>query len=174
LNSVLKNHFDRLEEERVTLLTTLATLPEKTLSSSPAPGKWSVNQILIHLFTSEQLTLAYLKKKSLGIDRLKNSGMSEWMRITVLKWSQRIPVLKYRAPKYIVANTPEAVPIEELYRRWTSLRMEFRQFLDAIKDEDVHKLIYKHPIAGRFDVVQCLMFMREHYHHHLPQIKRLL
>jgi hypothetical protein len=174
LNSILKIHFERLEGERISLLTTLATVSEKTLSSSPASGKWSVNQILIHLLTSEKLTLAYLRKKSLGIDQLKNSGPWEWIRINILKWSQRLPVLKYKAPKYVLSNTPDALPLEELERRWTSVRMELRQFLDTVKDSDVRKLIYKHPVAGRFDVVQCLMFMREHYHHHLPQIKRLL
>ena len=174
MNSIIKFHFDRLEKERKSLLTTLTTIPEKTLSSSPAEGKWSVNQILIHLVTSEQLTLAYLKKKSLGIDHLKNSGPWEWIRINILKWSQRLPALKYKAPKYVVANTPEAVPLAELERRWNSVRMELSQFLDKVQDRDVRKLIYKHPVAGRFDVVQCLMFMREHYHHHLPQIKRLL
>ena len=174
LNSVLKIHFDKLEEERLNLLTTLGSFPPTTLSSSPGATKWSINQILIHLLTSEQLTLTYLKKKSLGVDQLKNSGISEWARMVVLKWSQRIPVLKYHAPKYVVANTPEPVPLQELERRWNLVRMEFKQFLESIKDEDIRKLIYKHPVAGRFDIVQCLVFMREHYHHHLPQIKRLL
>ncbi|HEY5919711.1 MAG TPA: hypothetical protein VIU13_19965, partial [Chryseolinea sp.] len=64
--------------------------------------------------------------------------------------------------------------LEELERRWTLIRMELRQFLDTIEATNMRKLIYKHPVAGRFNVIQCLMFMREHYHHHLPQIKRLL
>lgn len=174
MNSVLKIHFDRLEQERITLLTTLATFPESTLSSTPAEGKWSIDQILIHLLTSEQLTLAYLKKKSLGIDQLGNSGLSASIRMHILKWSQRLPLLKYRAPRYVVANTPQAVPLRELEQRWQKVRMELGQFLETIKDSDAHKLIYKHPVAGRFDAVQCLMFMREHYLHHLPQIKRLL
>ena len=92
----------------------------------------------------------------------------------ILKWSQRLPFLKYNAPKHVVANTPEALPLEELERRWNTERLELSAFLGTVKDKDLRKLIYKHPVAGRFDVVQCLVFMREHYHHHLPQIKRLL
>lgn len=174
MNSILRNHFTRLEEDRVSLLASLAVVPEKKLSASPAQGKWSINQILIHLLTSEQLTLAYLKKKSLGVDNLKNSGAWESLRMQILKWSQRLPFLKYNAPKHVVANTPEAVPLEELERRWTLTRMELRQFLDTVEESNVRKLIYKHPVAGRFDIIQCLMFMGEHYRHHLPQIKRLL
>jgi hypothetical protein len=174
LNPILKNRFAQLEEDRVNLLASLAPVPDKTLSSSPTVGKWSINQILIHLLTSEQLTLAYLKKKSLGIDGLKNSGAWEWIKMQILKWSQRLPFLKYNAPKHLKANTPEAVSLEELGRRWSVLRIELHNFLDTIEESNLRKLIYKHPVAGRFDVIQCLMFMREHYHHHLPQIKRLL
>jgi hypothetical protein len=152
----------------------LAGVSDKKLSASPAKGKWSINQILIHLLTSEQLTLAYVKKKSLGVDGLKNSGAWELLRMEILKWSQRLPFLKYNAPIYVVANTPEAVSFQELERRWTLTRMELHQFLDTIEESNMRKLIYKHPVAGRFDIIQCLMFMSEHYHHHLPQIKRLL
>ena len=174
MNSILENHFTQLEEDRISLLASLAVVPEKTLSLSPAKGKWSINQILTHLLTSEQLTLAYLKKKSLGVDSLKNSGAWELLRMEILKWSQRLPFLKYNAPKHVVANTPEALPLGELERRWNSIRLELQAFLGTVKDKDLRKLIYKHPVAGRFDIVQCLIFMREHCRHHLPQIKRLL
>ena len=83
-------------------------------------------------------------------------------------------MLKYNAPKHLLANTPEALPLDELSRRWSVSRMELSHFLESVKDKDLHKLIYKHPVAGRFDVIQCMTFMREHYLHHLPQIKRLL
>jgi hypothetical protein len=174
LNSIVKIHFDQLEKDRVSLLLSLAEVSYETLSASPTKDRWSINQILIHLLTSEQLTLAYLRKKSLGVKTLKNSGGWEWLKMQLLKWSQRLPFLKYNAPKHLVAHTPETVPLEELDRRWTLHRIELRNFLDTIEETDLHKLIYKHPVAGRFDVIQCLMFMREHYHHHLPQIKRLL
>ena len=49
-----------------------------------------------------------MKKKALGIDQLKNSGLSESLRLEVLKISQRIPALKFKAPKIVVSNTPPA------------------------------------------------------------------
>jgi len=174
VNNRLSVLYAQLEDDRIKLMVELSNSPDDKLSLKPTKDKWSISEILTHLVTSEQLTLTYLRKKSLGIDRLKNSGLSEWIRITVLQWSQRIPALKYRAPKHVIANTPDPLPIEELDRRWNSVRMEFKQFLGTINDKDVGKLIYKHPVAGRFDVIQCLMFMKEHFHHHLPQIKRLL
>lgn len=151
----------------------LSKVSKDTLCLKPATNKWSVNEILTHLLTSEQLTLAYLRKKSLGVSGLKNSGLSERVRWIILKVSQRVP-LRYTAPKHVVANTPKALPLEDLNARWTETRRELGEFLNTVADENIKKLIYKHPVAGRFDVVQCLMFMREHCNHHLPQIKRLL
>jgi hypothetical protein len=99
--------------------------------------------------------------------------VGERIRYALLKISQRLP-LKYKAPESVVSNTPEAMPFAELHASWDSTRHELAQFLDSITDSNVNKLIYKHPVAGRFDIIHCLMFMREHYLHHLPQIKRLL
>jgi hypothetical protein len=143
------------------------------LNRKPANNKWSINEILAHLVTSEQLTLRYLKKKSLGADQLTNSGLVEKVKWIILKISQRLPI-KYKAPKHVVSNTPAVLPLGELTRIWMDTREELREFLGTIREENLYKLVYKHPIAGRFDVVQCLMFMREHYYHHLPQIRRLL
>jgi hypothetical protein len=115
-----------------------------------------------------------MKKKSLGIDRLNNAGLWELFKLRGLQLSQRLPLLKYRAPRHLVENTPDTLPLEELTVQWNFSRNELKHFLDALQEKDIHKLIYKHPVAGRFDVVQCLIFMREHFHHHLPQIKRLV
>lgn len=174
MNINLQYWFDQLEDDRIKLLNKLSKLPVEKLDNKPDSGHWSINQILIHLLTSEQLTLTYLKKKSLGIDQLANAGPIESVKMTLLKISQRLPMIKYKAPNVLVENTPNVVPLPELMDRWNLSRLDLKNFLEAIEDKNLHKLIYKHPIAGRFDVVQCLTFLREHLRHHLPQIKRLL
>ncbi|MBA4055356.1 MAG: hypothetical protein C0490_11640 [Marivirga sp.] len=166
--------YGHLEHERNELLNRLAILPPERLNHKTAATKWSISQILMHLMTSEQLTLGYLKKKSLGLDQLANSGAIESLKMVILQISQRLPLLKYKAPKYLVTNTPDAIALQDLKTRWESSRTELKIFLENIQDKDLHKLIYKHPVAGRFDVVQCLTFLNEHFLHHLPQIKRLI
>ena len=166
--------YEHLEHERNELLNRLAKLPAERLNHKIVATKWSINQILMHLLTSEQLTLDYLKKKSQGLDQLVNSGPIESLKMVILQISQRLPLLTYNAPKFLVASTPETIPLQDLKIRWDSSRTELKIFLENIQDEDLHKLIYKHPVAGRFDVVQCVTFLKEHFHHHLPQIKRLM
>ncbi|HEX6890180.1 MAG TPA: DinB family protein [Chryseolinea sp.] len=173
MNSKLKVLYKQLEDDRNSLMAELSKASSDRLFQKPSKEKWSVSEILTHLVVSEQLTVRYLKKKSLGVDQLKNSGIGERIRYAVLKISQRLP-LKYKAPESVVSNTPAAMSLPDLDTNWRGTRHDLEQFLDSITDNNVNKLIYKHPVAGRFDIVHCLMFMREHYLHHLPQIKRLL
>jgi len=173
MNHQLLIHFGQCEAERVKLMRELSAYPESMLDHKPSPERWSVNQILIHLLTSEQLTLAYLKKKSLGVDQVKDAGPRESLKIFLLILSQRLP-MKFKAPAVVLAHTPATVPLESLAAQWEILRREMQDFLETIRDEHLKRLIYKHPVAGRLDVIQCLTFMREHFLHHLRQIKLLL
>ena len=173
MNTRLQYQFDQLERDRIGLLEKLTGYPENILNQKPGLEKWSVNQILIHLLTSERLTLLYLKKKSRGIDALKDSGLLTDLRLYLLKISQRLP-LRFKAPKFLKQSTPDPVSLTELITQWNQSRVELQNFLESIADEHVRKLIYKHPVAGRFNIYQCLAFLREHFHHHLPQIDRVL
>ncbi|MBL0741722.1 DinB family protein [Chryseolinea lacunae] len=168
----LQKQFDRLQHEQQMLLQKLTSLPDAKLNAS-RDGKWSVNYIVNHLITAEQLSLAYMKKKSLGVATLKNSGALEDLKMVMLKVSQRLP-FKYNAPRYLVQNTPATTSLPELAERWATARAELKNFLEPIDEKNLRKLIYKHPVAGMLDVLQSLEFMREHFDHHLPQIKRLL
>jgi hypothetical protein len=173
MHPLLLKRFNMLEADRQKLLLTLTAIPpEATLSQAPA-GKWSVNQILTHLITSERLSLLYMRKKSLGVQNLSNSGIREALKLVVLKVSQRLP-LKYKAPGILVEHTPEVLPLPQAVEQWNTVRNDLRKFLDGIKDQHIRKMIYKHPVVGMLDVMQAMAFFHEHIHHHWPQVKNLL
>jgi uncharacterized damage-inducible protein DinB len=173
----MNNHFvqivDELEHQRTALIGRVRQLSPEQFNHSPAPGKWSINQILVHIIEAEQLSIAYMKKKKLGIDGLQNSGIAETLRLWLLIISQRIPV-KYKAPKVVVENTKNASSVEEVDTRWQAVREELFSMLEGIEEKNIRKVIYKHPLAGRLNTRQALVFFREHIIHHMPQIKRLL
>ncbi len=173
MNKLFTPVFHELEKQREEILQSVSHLSDEAFGRAPQPGKWSVAQILTHILTSEKLSLAYMKKKIQGIDQLKDSGVMESLRLWLLIVSQRIPV-KYKAPKVVVENTPETLSLNQLTEEWTNLRKELATFLSAIDDKYARRVIYKHPMAGRFDVRQTLIFFREHIHHHRPQIERIL
>ena len=166
----LQFYFDEIESSRSDLLDEVSMLSETDFAKQGVNGKWSVAQILTHLLTAERLSLNYMKKKSLGVDKLSNSGAYESFKIAALKISQRIP-LKYKAPRVLVEHTPPALSRDEAVSQWNVLREELRSFLEAIDVLNVRKKIYKHAIAGRLDVMQAMQFFQEHIRHHYPQIR---
>lgn len=173
MNKTLEKLFQRLEEQRNTLLQNLQTHSPQQLAAKPSSDKWSALEILTHLYTSERLSFGYIKKKSQGIQHLKNAGLQQAFLVPILKISQRLP-FKFKAPNVVKENTPEALPLDILISQWNLMRIELKSHLENIPDKHVHKLVYKHPIAGRLSLPQALQFFAEHINHHKPQIKRTL
>lgn len=174
MNAKFQHALQTLEQQRMHIIDQVKNLSPEAYAQQPAPGKWSIAQILTHILTSERMTVGYMKKKSQGIDQLKDSGIVQSILLTLLKVSQRIPNIKYRAPRVIVANTPESLSFAELSKHWEAVRNELENFLESIEEKNARKLVFKHPFAGRLDARQAVIFMHEHLHHHWPQIKRLL
>jgi hypothetical protein len=172
LNIRLKRQFELLEKDTQDLLNKMNTLPDVKWNSSSDIGRWSIGQIFTHLLATEIISLNYMKKKSLGIENLENSGWIESIKILLLKVSQRLP-LKYKAPAHITSNTPHALPLNELNEQWQIAREDLKKFLEEIDERNIKKKIYKHPVVGYLDVVQAIIFTRAHFRHHLPQIKKI-
>lgn len=173
VNKKFKEIYDALQEQREGIFNKVKDISPEKFNNIPVPGKWSISQILTHILTSERVSLSYMKKKSLGIDQVKNSGIVESIRLWLLIVSQRIPI-KYKAPKVLVQNTPEALPLNELIQQWNIVRQDLISFLEAMNEKNTKKVIYKHPLAGRLDAYQAMVFFREHIIHHTPQIDRIL
>lgn len=171
MNLKLQHQFNRLESTRAEIIALLANIAEPSFHKSEN-GKWSIAEILMHIITSERLAVLYMRKKSLGVDTLKDSGLIEPLKVLVLQVSQRLP-LKYKVPTSIGEKTPIAPPKDELLKIWEDERAKLKQFLSGIEDKHVRKLIFKHPIAGMLNAVQGVIFLREHLVHHKPQIVRL-
>lgn len=167
-------YYNCLENDRQKLLHELSVVPGLRFNSNPTPGKWSISQILTHIITSERLTLLYMRRKSLGIDQLDNSGWIESFKMLFLKVSQRLPFLKFKAPDVVVKHTPEALSYAEVVSQWDTVREQLKKFLEGIDEKNVHKKIYKHPVAGRLDASHAIRFCGEHIRHHLPQIRKLM
>lgn len=173
MNSELQKTFLAAERVRNEIIALMASVPPDQLSLTPFPGKWSALQILTHLYISEKLSFSYIKKKSLGIETLANAGLKQTLLMPVLKISQRLP-FRFKAPRVVVENTPEAIPLDQLISQWNLLRIELRSHLDHLSDAHVHRLVYKHPIAGRLSLPQAIQFFAEHITHHKPQIIKAL
>jgi len=172
MNSQLENLYDKIEEQRKSLLLSLSTLSQGKLNER-LRGKWSINQIIAHLITAENLSIRYLNKKILGINEAKDSGLLEELKMLLLIVSQRLP-LKFKAPKVVVDHTSKETDLNKLVGEWDKTREELKNLLDRMEDHHLKRKIYRHVAVGMLNIQHTLIFMKEHVGHHLPQIKYLL
>jgi hypothetical protein len=135
-------------------------------------GEWSKAQVLEHLLASEGGTLGYIEKKSSGgWDQLEETGAEQETNgaaiVNRLNSNER-----YKAPEVLPQPTNE-ISMEELLKRWTSLRERWNVLLSAIASNHNRKLVFRQPAAGMLNILQTLAFMNAHLRHHFMQIERI-
>lgn len=172
MNKILERQLTALEVQRNELFTSLRSLPTEKMNSH-SEGRWSINQIIAHLIAAEKLSVAYLQKKILAMNEVKNSGIYEEVKMIGLIISQRLP-FKFKAPRVVVENTTQTTDIALLEKEWSATREDLRQLLEKVADDQINRMIYKHVRAGQLNIQHALIFFREHIIHHHPQIKRLM
>lgn len=166
--------FDEIESQRKSILDSLRHLTTDQLNKAPVPGKWSVSQILSHLVTAERMSVMYMQKKIQGVELAVDTGFWEEIKINLLKISQRLPGLKFKAPQRVVDNTTFYNNLLTIINEWDQVRGELKLLLEKIPDQYVNRSVYRHPFAGYLNIRQALIFFREHIIHHTPQIKKLI
>jgi uncharacterized damage-inducible protein DinB len=173
LNNALLHLFDSLETQRKDVLGLITNLSHEQLNAHPV-GKWSIAQVVSHIISSERLSVMYLNKKILGIKEAPETGLKEELVMIALVVSQRLPFLKFKAPKVVAENTTQYQTAEQMNEAWEKIRTDLKEVLKRFQDDQLKRKVYKHPIAGMLNIQQTLRFFGEHLTHHTPQIKKLL
>ncbi len=174
MDAALQKLVDRIETQRSSILNQFRTLTAEQFNRVPAPGKWSAAEVLSHVIAAERISLAYIQKKIQGVDQAEISGTWEELKIMLLKLSQRLPGLKFKAPKRVVENTAFYRDFASIESEWGKVRKELSGLLNQFPQHNIKRLIYKHPIAGYLNIRHALIFFHEHVYHHYPQLKKLL
>ena len=168
----VRRRFERLESSRRALLDSLAGLDDEALRRPPAPGAWSIVQVLGHLTLAEEATLAYLRKKTQAApSTIPPAGIASWLRMIAVAAMLRAPVRR-KAPA-LTANPPAERGLAEARAHWDRVRADWTVFLDAFPAELAGRAVFRHPFAGRMSLAHTLGFMEEHLRHHARQVDRL-
>ncbi len=174
MHTSLQNLFDEIEIQRKKMLDSVKTFSQEELNKVLHPGNWSAAQILSHLITAEQLSLRYMQKKIQGIKEAPDSGLWEEVKINLLKISQRLPGLKFKAPQNVMEHMAQYQELTTITTEWEKVRGELKSLFEKIPDDQINRKIYRHVLAGYLNAKHSLIFFREHLTHHTPQIKKLL
>lgn len=166
----LLDRFSLLERQRNEILEGMASADPALLTKQPAPGAWSVAQVVLHLAIADEGMLAYMTKK-IEVGGHAPVGATAPFRLALLNVALALPV-KYKAPR-VVATVPECT-MAEAKQRWDAIRERMHRTFETIPEKLIGHGLFKHPSAGKFDLVQGLRFIGMHVHHHRAQIDRTL
>ena len=88
-----------------------------------------------------------------------------------------MPKPRPRTPNKMPQNLPEPsneLSYDELKVQFDKNRASLKELIETFPQEALDKMIFKHPLAGRFSLLQTIAFLDSHYSHHEKQIDRIL
>lgn len=162
--------FRKLEDTRHDLIKKLEACDDQVRAYKPVPDTWSVTQIFYHLNLSESQSIGYVRKKMLGGDQLKQTGLAAEVRYTALKLTLQSNY-KFKAPA-ILGDVPENLNYHEVLANWNETRRQLQSLLETMPDHLLNRELYRHPRAGRLNLSQMIAFFQDHFDHHARQVKR--
>lgn len=156
------------------LLAELEPLPDETLNRRPPGGGWSAIQTMHHLILTEELSLAYVRKKLSFNPELNPVGLAARWRGFLL-WAYLSAPLKFKAPQNVGDDKlPAYSSFADTRARWQKIRADWSDFFEKMPAELVGKAIYRHPRVGRLGWPQMLAFFEVHLARHTKQVRRAL
>ncbi len=168
MHAKLESRFNRLNAKLNSLLKAMDGCSDERLLKAPE-GKWNSLQILHHLLSSEQKSSNYIHKKMQGIQESPKTGMSAAFRSWALRFALGSRIKKYKAPA-ILGEMPENLDYTSTKENYLHVRKELAELLKDLSEDQLGLALFKHPIAGRMNVLQALGFMEAHMDRHGEQI----
>lgn len=170
----LRQLFQKLEAQKTELMTLVRQLPPELYNKQPNEFTWSVAQAVNHIYLSETLSMAYLRKKLSFPDQVPPYSPRSILAVWVLRLYLHAP-LKRKSPKAInMWGQQTILSASDLDTAWTDLRTKMNIFFEENITPFPNHLVYRHPFVGRLTFNQTLIFFILHLKHHFKQIRRIL
>lgn len=154
------------------LLAKISTISDEKFNELPSNGGWSLGQTYYHVYFSEYGTIKTIQKNLRENKVMNDTKIGDVFRNIFLVIMLKLPI-KFKAPK-VVSKVPDTISKKEIEEMFAKNSEEFKSILNDLPNDLENKQIFKHPIAGLFNINQCMNFVREHYMHHERQIDALL
>ncbi|NWJ40629.1 MAG: DinB family protein [Geothrix sp.] len=156
-----------LDDRRRALLASLETLDPGTLQARPAPGAWSILEIVEHLVVAEQVILQGLPDPAALVDRPRSLRQRCTYPLVLLVLRLGIPV-KVPSRRMLPTGT---VPLAELRDRWDATHRWLRAYAEGLPPGGAGRAVFSHPVCGPITLSQALRMDRLHLEIHARQIK---
>ncbi len=152
------------EEVRAQLIVEVLSLSDDDLNQKPSDDKWSVRQILEHLYLMEG-GIAKIIKRQLSKGEFQTTS---------------IKPIEMAVDRTIKVDVPNFAKPSEDYKTCAELLDHLavtHEFLNTIEksvtDEQLDEKVYPHPVFGEMSLKQWIPFVAYHELRHLEQIKEV-
>ncbi|NMM48434.1 DinB family protein [Marinigracilibium pacificum] len=166
----LTKRWGELKKFHLSFLDTLENEPAEFLFFKLNEEKWNSAQIINHLMKVEKNTFDFIshfdfnrKKEKTGIRNLINSFMLNAFLKSTMK--AKVPTKAIEPDE-----NPDIETMIQFYREHT---IKFEKFIDQFPQDKLDFFIFKHPLAGKLNILQTIEFLTNHSLHHSIQITKL-
>ncbi|HEX8136856.1 MAG TPA: DinB family protein [Pyrinomonadaceae bacterium] len=150
------------------LLETITPLSEERFSQRPAPDRWSVAEIVHHLYLVERAVLGQFEG-ALSKPPVRVGLLQRLLPVGLLVGRR---VVRVKAPKGVEPLNPPSK--DEAIANYNQVRAGLKEFSARHGDERLQQLGIKHPFFGTFDGISALRFIGHHELRHFRQIRDVM
>lgn len=169
----LRAQLDGLVARRARFEAETRALSETQLRFRPAEGAWSIAEVAQHvLHVEREVAKAAMKP---GVERRGRTrtprelaGMIAFLAIVKLNFRIRVP--QKVAGRVTPATNPD---MEALWSEWREVHERLGQHLETVRAENLGDMAFKHPIVGPTSIRRMLLFLLQHFDHHMRQVGRI-
>jgi len=172
MHKQLQPAYTRLKTNLNGMVSELEQLDETVLNYKPAADKWSCAQIMLHVNLSIAGTLSYLNKKMQQPELIQKSGIGAQFRSALLNVALQSDI-KFKAPKGL-DHLPDFASFTEIQSATQNNISKLEQLLTHFPEQLMFKNVFNHPVAGRINMHQTIIFLDAHALHHKRQIAEII
>jgi hypothetical protein len=136
-------------------------------------NKWSILQILYHVWLAEISSEKYIRTKTKYPGTIVKTPILAYVKAFLTKYFLKFG-FTINAPK-VTTEFPEKICLKELKSNWKSSRLSFSKLIIDLDQKNLsNKAIFKHALMGRINMSLTLYFFELHFNHHQKQIDKIL
>jgi len=136
-------------------------------------NKWSILQILFHVWLAEISSEKYIRTKTKYPETIVKTPVLAYVKAFLTKYFLKFG-FTINAPK-VTTEFPRKICLQELKNSWKSSRLSFSKLIVDLEQKNLsNKAIFRHSLMGRINMSLTLYFFELHFNHHQKQIDKIL
>lgn len=171
MHKKLSHQLQALDHSRQKLLEYIQNYSHHQLAFRPGENQWSMLDVINHLVLAEQGAYHFMANQRDPNRMPQKLTLDNPFRVLLMIASLRLP-LKYKKPAKVPSPQTDK-SLEQLTREWRDAQAKLMVFVESLSDDMLHIPIFIHPFFKYLNILQTLLFLKEHIDHHVKQVKRI-